>query len=112
VTGGALQFSDAFTGALSRDPGENVGAYAITQGSLAIADGNSGDNYDLSFVSNDFSITKRAIEVTADAGQSKVYGDVDPTFTYAVTGGALQFSDAFTGAVSRGPAEDVGAYRS
>jgi len=42
-----LPFSDTFTGALSRDPGEFVGLYNITQGSLAL----NPNNYVLSFVS-------------------------------------------------------------
>ena len=36
--------NDALTGALSRDAGENVGTYAITQGTLS-----AGDNYDMNF---------------------------------------------------------------
>ena len=78
VTSGALQDGDTFTGALKRDAGENVGLYAINLGTLAIDDGNGGLNYDLSFQGDDFSITARSIEVTADAGQTKVYGDDDP----------------------------------
>jgi hypothetical protein len=75
VTSGAFQGTDSFTGALSRVAGENAGLYAITQGTLAISDGNGGNNYNLSFVSNDFEIKKRDIEVTATAGQFKTYGD-------------------------------------
>ena len=111
VTSGALHGDDAFTGALVRDVGENVGLYAINQGTLAIDDGNDGLNYTLSFVTDDFSITARSIEVTADAGQTKVYGDDDPlAFTYSVTSGALQGDDAFTGALVRDVGENVGLY--
>ena len=111
MTSGALQDEDAFTGALKRDPGENVGLYAINLGTLAIDDGNGGLNYDLTFEGDDFSITARSIEVTADAGQTKVYGDDDPlAFTYSVTSGALQDEDAFTGALERDPGENVGLY--
>ena len=54
VTDGSLVAPDAFTGSLSRVAGENAGLYAITIGTLAINDGNGGNNYNLSFVSNNF----------------------------------------------------------
>ncbi len=111
VTSGALQGTDSFTGALSRAAGENVGLYAIGQNTLAISDGNGGLNYMLSYVGANFEITARAITVTADAGQTKVYGDGDPAaFTYMVTSGALQGTDSFTGALSRAAGENVGLY--
>src|SRR5439155_18649234 len=37
ITSGSLAFSDAFTGALTRAAGENVGTYAIQQGTLALS---------------------------------------------------------------------------
>ena len=46
-----------------RDVGENVGLYAINQGTLAIDDGNGGLNYDLSFEGDDFSITPKDLTV-------------------------------------------------
>ncbi|MBN7803736.1 hypothetical protein J0A67_22980, partial [Algoriphagus aestuariicola] len=67
------------TGALGRDAGEDVGNYAITQGTLALS-----SNYDLSFVEGNLEITVREIEVTAD-DQTKVYGEADPALTYQVT---------------------------
>src|SRR5439155_1435321 len=45
ITSGSLVNGDAFAGALSRDAGEDVGSYAITQGTLALS-----GNYDLSYV--------------------------------------------------------------
>ncbi len=77
ITTGSLISGDSFTGALTRVAGEDVGDYAINQGTLS-----AGTNYNLSFVSNDFSITQKAITVTADAGQTKIYGEADPTFAY------------------------------
>ena len=53
-----------------------------------------------------FSITAKPITVTADAGQSKVFGAVDPTFTYTSSDPAA----TFTGALDRALGEDVGAY--
>lgn len=38
---------------------------------------------------NGLTIGQRAITITADAGQSKVYGDPDSVLTYAVTSGSL-----------------------
>jgi hypothetical protein len=104
ITSGSLAFSDAFTGALTRDAGESVGAYAIAQGSLALS-----GNYELTYVSANLTIIKRLITVTADA-KSKTYGDSDPALTYQITSGSLAFSDAFTGALTRAAGESVGTY--
>jgi hypothetical protein len=104
ITSGTLAFTDAFTGSLTRDAGEDVGAYAITQGTVAL-----GDNYTLTFVGANLTIGKRAVTITADA-QSKTYGDTDPALTYQITSGTLAFSDAFLGSLTRDAGEDVGAY--
>jgi hypothetical protein len=109
LTSGTLAFSDSFTGLLGRVPGENVGLYAINLGSLTVSDGNSGNNYNLTLVSNNFEIKKRAITVKADA-KTKTFGDPDPAFTYQITSGSLAFSDSFTGALTRDPGELVGQY--
>ena len=94
--------SDALTGELTRDAGENVGTYAITKGTLA-----ASSNYDLVFTGADLTITKATVTVTADA-QSKVYGETDPSLTYQVSG--LVGSDALTGALGRDAGENVGTY--
>ena len=86
-------------GALGRIAGETVagGSYNYMLGSLA------SSNYSLSLGgTNTFAITKAALTVTPTAGQSKVYGASEPTFTYdagglvngdtaatAITGGTL-----------------------
>ena len=105
VTSGSLQSGDSFTGALARTAGENIGTFGITQGTLT-----AGPNYTLTFVPADFSITARPITVTADSGESKVYGTPDPALTYSVTSGALQGADTLTGAVARVAGENVGTY--
>ncbi|MDI6047053.1 MBG domain-containing protein [Flavobacterium yafengii] len=51
--------SDTFTGTLTRVSGENVGTYAITQGSLS-----AGSNYAITYTSTDFSITKADQTIT------------------------------------------------
>ena len=104
VTSGVLQFTDAFSGTLSRAAGENVGTYAINQGSL-----DAGGNYVVTYVPANLTINTRAITVTADM-QSKIYGDADPSLTYQVTSGMLQMGDAFTGSLIRDPGENAGSY--
>jgi large repetitive protein len=104
ITAGSLAFSDTFSGALSREAGEDVGSYDIGQGTLALS-----SNYSLSFNDGTLSITVRPITVTAD-DNSKVYGNDDPALTYDITAGSLAFSDTFSGALSREAGEDVGSY--
>ena len=57
VTAGSLVTGDDFTGAVVRQLGEAVGSYDILQGTLTIADGNNGNNYNLIFVWGTFTIT-------------------------------------------------------
>jgi gliding motility-associated-like protein len=99
-----LLTGDALTGALTRVAGETVGPYAINQGKLTNA------NYDITYVGNNFTITKKALTITATPGQTKVYGTADPT-NYAYTLSApLLGSDALTGALTRAVGETVGPY--
>lgn len=104
ITSGSLVGSDAFSGSLTREVGENVGAYSIFKGTLALS-----SNYTLNYTHNGFNIEKRAITVTADA-QTKEYGDVDPTLTYKITSGTLKTGDAFTGSLTRAAGESVNFY--
>ncbi|WP_166669858.1 MBG domain-containing protein, partial [Algoriphagus zhangzhouensis] len=51
------------------------------------------------------------LTVTTDPGQTKIYGNGDPVFTYQVTG--YQNGDGasiLTGALARAAGEDVGTY--
>src|SRR5678815_405335 len=99
-----------FTGAQVRAAGENVGLYAITQGSL------DNSNYNITYTGANFSITQLAVTVTADAGQTKVYGDANPaSYTYTsvpAVGTVLANLDVvgFTGAQVRAAGENVGLY--
>ncbi|WP_434040259.1 two-partner secretion system adhesin CdrA [Pseudomonas aeruginosa] len=95
-------------GSLSRVAGENVGVYGINQGGLAL---NSG-NYDLSYQSNNLTITKALLNVIAD-GKTKVYGDADPSLTYQVSGlknGDTAGAVLNGGSLSRVAGENVGVY--
>ena len=55
VTAGLVE-GDSVTGSLARNPGEHVGEYEITQGSLS-----AGTNYEIAFVSDIFTITPAAL---------------------------------------------------
>ncbi|QXU40125.1 MBG domain-containing protein [Pedobacter sp. D749] len=99
----ALVTGDSFSGSLSRSPGENVGTYAINQGTLALS-----SNYTLTFVGADLTIGAKPITVTA-AAKSKTYGDADPGLTYTPSP-ALVTGDSFSGSLSRSPGENVGTY--
>ncbi|WP_299440155.1 ELWxxDGT repeat protein [uncultured Aquimarina sp.] len=187
VSAGSLVGSDVLTGNITREVGENVGLYAIQQGTLA------NTNYDITFAANDFEITKadqnitfnaltdviygdadfnlnattssgltitysssdtnvatvsgnivtiigvgttsitanqagnenynvatsvsqslqviqRPITVTADAGQSKIFGTADPILTHTITSGNLVASDVLNGNLERTAGEDAGTY--
>jgi hypothetical protein len=54
LTSGTVVFGDLPTGALTRDPGESPGTYAITQGTFTF-----GTNYALTFVDGVLTITPR-----------------------------------------------------
>ncbi|RYE19621.1 MAG: T9SS type B sorting domain-containing protein, partial [Sphingobacteriales bacterium] len=94
---------DTFTGNLTRTIGENIGDYAIGQGTLALS-----ANYTLTFVAANLSIAKKTINVTAVA-KTKVYGETDPRFTYTVSP-ALVSGDAFFGELKRASGESAGTY--
>ncbi|UCS93781.1 gliding motility-associated C-terminal domain-containing protein [Echinicola marina] len=99
--------SSTITGALGRAVGEDVGIYAINQGTL-----DAGPNYSINFATANFEITPATLDITADAGQNKVYGQVDPELTYQYSG--LKNGDTkegvITGALARATGEDIGTY--
>ncbi len=103
VTSGSLVERDSFSGSLIRDVGEDVGAYAITQGTVVL-----NSNYNLTYESADLTIGPNTIEVSADS-QTKVYGTSNPALTYQFTP-ALQGGDSFSGSLSRSAGENVGLY--
>jgi rhamnogalacturonyl hydrolase YesR len=104
LTGGSLISGDSFTGGLARVSGENVGSYAILQGTLT-----AGTNYSLAYTGANLTIGQKAIAVTADP-KSKTYGDVDPALTYQLTGGSLVTGDNFAGNLTRAAGENAGLY--
>src|SRR5439155_5240338 len=97
-----------FTGSLVRAAGENIGNYAITQGTLS-----AGSNYTILFTAGvTFAITPRNLTVTPTAGQGKIYGAADPVaLTY--THGTLYNGDTdavFSGNLVGAAGEGVGPY--
>lgn len=86
---------DKFTGVLSREDGEDVGSYAITQGDLSLS-----DNYDITFEAGTMTITAEEYEgitlenvtVTYDGREHvlELSGDVPDgaTVTYEIDGEA------------------------
>lgn len=89
---GALAPGDAITGSPSREAGEDVGSYAITQGTIALSAGNPG-NYLLSFVPGTLTITKAPLTITP-ANASKPVGQAITAFTATISG--LRAGDAIT----------------
>ena len=119
-----VAINDTISGSLSRTSygtlaGEQVGAYAINQGSVVVSD---PTNYTTTYTGANLTITKADFTVTADA-QSKIYGVNDPTLTYTTTGlvdttvdGVLiDDSNSLTGSLTRASfgtlaGEQVGTY--
>jgi hypothetical protein len=96
VSGAGLVNADTLAGALatSATTASNIGAYGITQGTLA-----ASGNYALSYTSADLTVTPRAITVTADA-KSRAYGDANPALTWQVGGAGLVNGDTLSGALA------------
>ncbi|MFN0729988.1 virginiamycin B lyase family protein [Polaribacter gochangensis] len=99
----SLEAGDSFIGNLTRVTGEDANTYAILQGTLS-----AGTNYTITFVSKDFTITKKAITITADA-TTKVYGESDPALTYTASP-SLETGDSFIGSLTRVTGEDANTY--
>ncbi len=104
ITSGSLAGTDSFSGALTRDAGEDAGTYTIRQGTLAL-----NSNYTITFAEANLTIAVRPITVTADSSV-KLYGESDPELTYGITSGSLAGTDIFSGALTRDAGEDVGSY--
>jgi hypothetical protein len=96
-----------FTGALGRVSGSDVGNYSYTLGNLS-----AGSNYFLALSTTmpvaTFSITAKGVLITPTAGQSKIYGNADPVFTFTNNGGLS--NPNFTGSIGRVSGNNVGSY--
>jgi hypothetical protein len=89
-TPGGLVTGDAFSGSLTRAPGENVSLYAILGGTLS-----AGGNYTLTYVGASLSITARPITVTA-AAATKTYDGTLASSGIPVVTGSLKSGDTVT----------------
>ena len=83
-----------FSGALSRDAGENVGTYEIKQNTLALADNSPflANNYTLAYTGANLTINKAATATAAAA--DKTYNGASQT---GVTGSYVSWANSTTG---------------
>jgi|GEM_PF-1010224 len=72
--------TDAITGALARDAGENVGTYAIGQGTLT-----ASSNYRILFTPANLTINRATLTVTA-ANAARCFGQANPSFALSYNG--------------------------
>ncbi|NCA07458.1 MAG: hypothetical protein EBS85_01830 [Micrococcales bacterium] len=100
----ALVGSDSISGTMSRDPGQGVGVYSITPGTLS-----AGSNYQMYVTSGALTINPRPITITP-AAKTKTYGDNDPVLNYSITSGSLGYTDSLVGEISRESGENAGNY--
>ena len=80
--------------------GKNAGTYTVTV---------TGKGNYTGTASAQWEITPKSITVTPKGGQSKTYGESDPTLTYALSE-ALCSGDSMSGALSRASGENAGTY--
>ena len=95
VSSGSLVPGDGFSGGLGRAPGEAVGTYAITQGTLKL-----GANYALSYVGADLTIAMAAVAPTVSILTTGNLGANQVTLT-------LQSSATGTGYLTLLPGSDA-----
>ena len=104
VTAGSVVSGETLDYTVDRTAGENVGTYDIV-----VTEG-TNPNYDITVAKGTFTITKRAVTLTAD-DDSKTYGDADPTsFTASVTAGSVVSGETLDYTVDRTAGENVGTY--
>jgi type IV secretory pathway protease TraF len=102
--------SAVFSGALSRAAGQNVGNYAITQGTLS-----AGGNYTVSFTGANFAITPATLTYVANS-VNRIYGSANPALGGKITGFvngdtlATATSGSLSFATSATSASNVGSY--
>src|SRR5207247_2159870 len=96
--------ADGVTASYNRTAGETVGSYPI---SATLAPAGVLGNYDITYNTASFDITKKAASVTPDA-KTRVYGSADPTLSGALSG--FLVADGVTASYSRAAGETVGSY--
>ena len=102
---GSLVSGDSFSGSLTRLRVESVAGSRMRSTGAALT---AGNNYDLTYVSNSLSITRKSATVSAVAN-TKVYGSPDPSL--ATTDSGFLAADVGVGKItfsaSRAPGESV-----
>jgi autotransporter-associated beta strand protein len=92
----------------------NAGTNKVLTPTGAITDGNGGNNYLVSFATDNTGvITARAVTIASQPGQSKIYGNDDPVgaaTAYALTAGSLVGGDGLAGSMGRVAGESLGNY--
>jgi hypothetical protein len=104
IVEGTMLKDDKLTGELTRMPGEDVGKYAITQGTLS-----ANENYEIRFIRDYLEILPAPVTVKADASR-KMYNEQDSALTYSITAGKLMNGEQLRGQLTRDPGEDIGKY--
>ncbi|PTY06469.1 hypothetical protein DB346_00870 [Verrucomicrobia bacterium LW23] len=109
VGGMGLKPGDSLAGTLAYTGGPNAGSYAYNLGSLTTA---NNPNYAISLDTTpvSFTINKRDITVTPTSGLAKLYGDLDPTLTYSITGDGMAPSESLSGALTYSGGPNFGTY--
>ena len=94
--------SDALSGELQREAGENVGIYSINKGTL------NNDNYSIEFNPNTLTISKANLSIEID-DKTAVYGGEAQKLTCTISG--LKFDDTLDITLSRVGGDNAGIYK-
>jgi trimeric autotransporter adhesin len=111
ITTGSIVSGDSATFSQTFDT-KNAGTGKTLTAAGSVTDGNGGNNYVVSFVADNSGVINKAnLAITANSGQSKTFGAVDPLpFTFTIGGSGLLGGDTLLGALDRLPGQTVGNY--
>ncbi|MHC5202776.1 MBG domain-containing protein [Myroides sp. LJL119] len=106
----SLPYQDQMVGELTRDSGQSVESYTITQGSLTIENNgqNVSENYDIEYIKGLLTIISSPLTIVGE-NVTKIFGDSDPAFNYTLDG-ELYYDDKIIGNITREEGEQVGNY--
>ncbi|BDD04868.1 MBG domain-containing protein [Aureibacter tunicatorum] len=102
-----LREGDGMIGQLERVSGEDIGDYAIRQGSLTAETTNENISYAVDFIGANLSIDKKSLILTVE-NKTKISGNNDPELTYKTIG--LVDGDNLSGKLIRQNGEEAGTY--
>ena len=102
---GTVKPGDDLGVTLTRQTGENVGNYVISQSASA-----TNKNYAITFNDGQLVIKPRPVTVTADS-LTKIYGEKDSGLTYQITTGKVMSGDDLAVKLVREAGENVGNYQ-